>query len=206
MSAQGIEDRGHRPQWLESCCSEISTAQYIYFSLVYYESIKRELIYNIEKWGCLKARIIQRKPTLLNVPWYFLFPPPPPQKKTSTTYPKRLPIKTSSSPMRCPRDRFPEQTPSTNELRGPRRGFVPGDHALAPSRTRIQALLPSRGHNDQAFPTPNATRRVPAQWARTTRPPDPVRGPTTPSTPRSPHWRQEAYPKTGFRKAMKVFF
>ena len=80
------------------------------------------------------------------------------------------------------------------------------DHVLAPSRTRIQVLLPSRGHNDQAFPTPNATRRVPAQWARTTRPPAPVRGPTAPSTPRSPHWRQEDYPKAGFRKTMKGFF
>jgi hypothetical protein len=26
-----------------------------------------------------------------------------------------------------------------------------------------------------------------------------------PSTPPSPHWRQEAYPKAGFPKAMKVF-
>jgi hypothetical protein len=80
------------------------------------------------------------------------------------------------------------------------------NHALAPSRTRIQALLPSRGNNDQVFPTPNVTRRVSVQWVRTTRPPAPVRGPTAPSTPRSPHWRQEAYPKVGFRKAMKVFF
>jgi hypothetical protein len=28
--------------------------------------------------------------------------------------------------MRCPRGRFPEQSPSTNDLRGPRRGFVSG--------------------------------------------------------------------------------
>jgi hypothetical protein len=80
------------------------------------------------------------------------------------------------------------------------------DDVLAPSRTRIQALPPSRGHNDQAFPTPNATRRVPSQWARTTRPPAPVRGPTAPSTPRSPHWREEDYPKAGFPRAMEVFF
>ena len=141
MSAQGIEDRGHRPQWLESCCSEISTAQYI--------------IYNIEKWGCLKARIIQRKPTLLNVTWLFLFPPPPPQKKTSTTYPKRLPIKTSSSPVRCPRGRLPEQPPSTNELRGPRRGFVPGTNKrprVSTVKTRISSLLPSRDTTTKHFP------------------------------------------------------
>ena len=28
--------------------------------------------------------------------------------------------------MHCPRGRFPEQPPSTNDLRGPRRGFVTG--------------------------------------------------------------------------------
>ncbi len=64
---------------LKACSSETSTAQYI--------------IYNIKKWGCLIARVVQRKPTLLNVPWRFLFPPHPDQKKPSTTYPKRLPIR-----------------------------------------------------------------------------------------------------------------
>jgi hypothetical protein len=46
------------------------------------------------------------------------------------------------------------------------------------------------GTNDQAFPTPNATRlatrRVPAEWVRTIRSSAPVRGPTRPSTPLSP--------------------
>ena len=47
---------------------------------------------------------------------------------------------------------------------------------------------------------------MPLQWARTTRSPAPVRGPTAPSTPPSPHWRQEAYPKAEFPRAMEVFF
>ena len=48
-------------------------------------------------------------------------------------------------------------------------------HAGTNKRPRVCAvknthLKPSchrAGNNDQAFPTPNATRRVPAQWART---------------------------------------
>ncbi len=44
--------------------------------------------------------------------------------------------------------------------------------------THLKPSCHRAGNNDQAFPTPNATRRVPAQWARTTRPPAPVRGPT----------------------------
>ena len=55
-------------------CSDTSTARYI--------------IYNIEIWGCLKARNIQRKPTLLNVPWRFLFPPPPRREKNIHNLPK----------------------------------------------------------------------------------------------------------------------
>jgi CHASE1-domain containing sensor protein len=42
----------------------------------------------MEKWGCLKARIIQRKLTLLNVPWLFLFPPPPRPEKNIHNLPK----------------------------------------------------------------------------------------------------------------------
>jgi hypothetical protein len=130
---------------------------------------------------------------------------PPPAPPTQNAFPLRLPHHQCA-------------TPGADSLSNPHlrmncadlaEDSCPGrisDHALVPSRTCIQALLPSRGNNDQAFPTPNSTRRVPAQWARTTRPPTPVRGPTAPSTPRSPHWRQEAYPKEGFRKAMKVFF
>ncbi len=136
-------------------------------------------------------------------------PPAPPRKKhpqpTQNVFPLKLPHHQCT-------------VPGADSLSSPHLRMIcsdlaedscPGrisDHVLAPSRTHIQALPPSRGHNDQAFPTPNATRRVPAQWARTTRPPDPVRGPTTPSTPRSPHWRQEAYPKAGFPRAMEVFF
>jgi hypothetical protein len=123
--------RGHRSRWSEVCIREISTAQYI--------------INNIKKWGCLIDRVVQRKPTLLTCSDAFSSPPRHDQKKPSTTYPKKPSHKTSSSPMRCPRGRFPEQPPSTNEKRGPHRGFE----------------QPIAGNNDQAFPTPNATRRVP---------------------------------------------
>ncbi len=108
--------RGHRSRWSEACSSEISTAQYI--------------IYNIKKWDCLIARVVQRKPTLLTCPGAFSSPPRPAQKKTIQNLPKTPSHQTSSSPMRCPRGRFPEQPPSTNELRGPRRGFVTGTNKV----------------------------------------------------------------------------
>jgi hypothetical protein len=33
MSAQGIEDRGHRSRWSDTCCSETPTAQYIIYNI-----------------------------------------------------------------------------------------------------------------------------------------------------------------------------
>ncbi len=69
-----------------------------------------------------------------------------------------------------------------------------------------QASCHRAGTNDQAFPTPNATRRVPTEWVRTIRSSVPVRGPTRPDTPLSPHWREEDYPKSGFPNVMEVFF
>ncbi len=126
-------------------------------------------------------------------------PPPSPQEKYPRPTQKCLPIKTSSSPMRWPRCRFPEQTPSTNQLLGPRRRFVPGANkwplVCVIKNTHLKPSCHRAGNNDQAFPTPNATRRVPARWTRTTRSPAPVRGPTSPSTPHPPPWREETYPK-----------
>ena len=58
-----------------------------------------------------------------------------------------------------------------------------------------QTLLAIVREQRLAFPTPNATRRVPEQWTRTTRSPDPVRGTTRPSIPPPPDWREETYPK-----------
>jgi hypothetical protein len=80
VSVQGIEDRGHR---LKTCSSETSTPQYI--------------IYNIKKWVCLIAHVVQRKPTLLNASDLTLsLPPPDPTRKkhpqpTQNDFPSRLP-------------------------------------------------------------------------------------------------------------------
>ena len=77
--------------------------------------------------GLFKSVCRPRKPTLLNVTWRFLFPPPPrPEKNHPQPTQKRLPIKTFSSPMLCLRGKFPGHPPATNELCGPRRGFVSG--------------------------------------------------------------------------------
>jgi hypothetical protein len=117
-------------------------------------------------------------------------PPPPPQEKTIHNLPK------NASPSRPPHHQcltkgqtpwaapIYESTARTSQRIRARANKRPRVSAI--KTTLLKALLPSRGNNDQAFPTPNATRRVPAQWARTTRSPAPVRGPTYPSTPHPP--------------------
>ncbi len=126
-------------------------------------------------------------------------PPPFLQEIHPQPTQKCLPIKTSSSPMRWPRFRFPEKTPSTNQLCGPPRRLVSGTNkrprVCVVKNTNLKTSCHRGGKNDQAFPTPNATRCVSVQWVRTTRSLDPVRGPTSPSTPHPPHCREEAYPK-----------
>jgi hypothetical protein len=95
---------------LKTWNSETPTPQYI--------------IYNI-KMGLFKsARHPEKTDPAERVLTLSLPPPVPTRKNHPHPTQKRLPIKTSSSPMRCPRGRFPKQTQSTNELCGPRRGFV----------------------------------------------------------------------------------
>ena len=124
-------------------CSDTSTARYI--------------IYNIEIWGCLKARNIQRKPTLLNVPWRFLFPPPPRREKkhpqpTQNAFPLRLPHHQCAAP-EADSLSSPHLRMNCADLA---EDSCPGrisDYVLAPSRTRIssppaiaQAQRPSISH------------------------------------------------------------
>ena len=135
-----------------------------------------------------------------DVPWRFLFPPPPRPEKNIHNLPKTPSHQTSSSPMRCPRGRFPEQSPSTNELRGPRRGFVSGTNKrprVSTVKTRISSLLPLRDTPTKHFPHqtqpdvcpcngPGLPLTRPSPGAN--RSPDPVRGPTTPSTQGGRGW------------------
>ena len=79
----------------------------------------------------------------------------PTQKKTFHNLPKTPSHKASKSPMLWPMGRFPEQPPSANELRGPRRGFVPGTNKrsrVSTVKTRISSLLPSRDTTTKHFP------------------------------------------------------
>ncbi len=145
------------------------------------------------------------------MPWSFLCPSPaPPRKKTIHNLPK------NASPSRPPHHQCltKGQTPCAVPIYESTTRTSQRIRARANKRARVstikttflKALLSSRGNNDQSFPTPNTTRRVSAQWTRTSHQPAPVRGPTYTSTPPSPHWHEEAYPKAGFPKAMIFFF
>ena len=52
--------------------------------------------------------------------------PPPSTQEKNPQPPKTPPHQDFSSPVHCTRDRSHEQTPSTNQLCGPHRKFVPG--------------------------------------------------------------------------------
>ena len=111
--------------------------------------------------------------------------------------------------MRCPRGRFPEQTPSTNELCGPRRGFVPGTnkrprvstvkntHSSPPAIARAQR--PSISHT-KCNPT---CARAMGQDYPTTRPSP---GANRPIYPSFPALASRSLPEVRIPKAMKVFF
>ncbi len=107
-----------------------------------------------------------------------------------TSYPKRLTIKTSSSPILWPRCRFPEKLPSTNQLCGPGRRFVSRTNkwprVYTVKNKHVKPSCHRVGNNDQTIFTPTATRCVTTQWAKTTRSPNPVRGklPHPPPIPR----------------------
>jgi hypothetical protein len=107
MYAQGLEDRITVRDGLEVCCSETPTDQCIIYNI---KRVVRKLVSSCE--NDLTVLVLE-----------FPLPLPRPPKKKFTTYSKRLPIKTSSSPMWWPRCRFPWHPPSTNQLCGPHRGF-----------------------------------------------------------------------------------
>ena len=84
----------------------------------------------------MKARVVQR-PTLLTVPWRFLFPPRPPKKKNQQPTQKMSPHQTSPSPVRCPRDRSHRQAPiRESSASDPCKGFPP----KTSKRPRVDAI------------------------------------------------------------------
>ena len=163
--------RGHRSRWSEACSSGISTAQYI--------------IYNIKKWGCLIAHVVQQKPTLLTFPDAFSCPPRPDQKKPSTTYPKRPLI-------RLPHHQCAD--PGADSLTSPHlrmncadlaEDSCPGrisDHVLAPSRHVSQVSC----HRGTQRPSMSHTKRNPTCV--------PVMGQDFPLTRPSPGANRPIYP------------
>ena len=97
--------------------------------------------------------------------------------------------------MRCPRGRFPEQPPSTNELRGPRRGFVPGTN----KRPRVSTVK-----NTHSKPSCHRTGTTTKHFPHQTQPDAcPRNGPGLPAHPpqsggQPPHL--PLLPRTGVKK------
>jgi hypothetical protein len=133
--------------------------------------------YNIEhKQGCLEsARPV--KTSQQHAPWSSSSPPPSPQEKhpqpTQNVSPSRPPHHQCADPgadslssphLRINYADLPEDScPGTNKR--PR--------VCAVKKTYLKPSCHRAGNNDQSFPTPYATRRVPVQWVRTTRSPVP---------------------------------
>jgi hypothetical protein len=137
---------------------------------------------------------------------FSLSPPPPRPEKPSTTYPKLLPLKTSSSPMSWPRGRFPGQTLSTNQLHRPSRGFVTGTNKQPRVCTVKNTHLKSpwfRVGNDQIIShtkhNPTCVHSMVQDYPLIR----PSPGSTRPSNSLSPHWCEEVYPKT---ESLQVLF
>jgi hypothetical protein len=145
--------RGHFSRCSETWCSETPTVQYITYN------IKKRLEVRRLASSCEKT-------TQQSVPWSFLFPSPtPPRKNHPQPTQKRLPIKTSLSPVpdqgadslgrphlriNCT-DLTEDSSPGTNKR--PRVSVI--------KTTLLKVFLSSRGNSDQVFPTPNATRCCP---------------------------------------------
>jgi hypothetical protein len=70
--------------------------------------------------------------------------------------------------MRCPRGRFPEQPPSTNELCGPLRGFVPGTNkgprVGVVKNTHLKASCHRVGTTTKHFPHQTQPDVCPRNW------------------------------------------
>ncbi len=122
-------------------------------------------------------------------------PPRPAQKKTFHNLPKTPSHKASKSPMLCPMGRFPEQPPSANELRGPRRGFVPGTN----KRPRVSTVK-----NTHSKPSCHRTGTTTKHFPHQTQPDAcPRNGPGLPTHPpqsggQPPHL--PLLPRTGVKK------
>ena len=157
----------------------------------------------------MKAHVVLRQQFSSTGPGASSSPPPPRPEKTLHNLPKTPSHKASKSPMLCPMGRFPEQPPSANELRGPRRGFVPGTnkrprvstvkntHSSPPAIAREQR--PSISHTKR-----NPTRaRAMGQDYPLTRPSP---GANRPIYPSFPALASRSLPEGRIPKAMKVFF
>jgi hypothetical protein len=120
VSAQGIEERGHRSRLSDACCSETSTAQYI--------------IYNINR-AAWNSRCPAKTPrqSCPGVP----LPLPRPTKKKINNPPKNVSPSNLPSPVHCPRDRSHRQAPiRESSASDPCKGFPP----KTSKRPRVDAI------------------------------------------------------------------
>ena len=129
VSVQVIENRGHRSWW-----SEDMLQRNLHCSI--YNIWHKNMGLSRFKSGRRTAKTDPAERDLVTVLSLPLLKPHP--QPTQKHLPSRRPYHQYTDP-----GTVPDQSPSTNELCGPRRWFVSGtnttrnDHVLAPSRTRI---------------------------------------------------------------------
>jgi hypothetical protein len=151
MSAQGIEDRGHRSRWSDTYCGETPTDQYIKYNI---KGAVWRLVSSCENDSTVRDLEFPLPPLPL---------PPLPKKNhpqpTQNTSPSRLPHHQWADPgtdsLISPHLRI-----KFNQLCGPHRGFVPETNkrprvsACHRQEHESQALLTSDGNNNRGVFTP----------------------------------------------------
>jgi hypothetical protein len=156
---------------LTHAASKIPTVQYI--------------IYNIKRvvWRLVSSG--ENDSTHQYVSWSSSSPPPSPKKKNPQPTQKRLPHEISHHQCTYPDIDPIGKSPSINPVnRTTVKDSYPepaSDHTLTPSRTHISNPFVILGNSDDLVPS--RVNNLPS------------RGTTRPSTPSSPHWCEENYPK-----------
>ena len=175
VSAQGIEDRGHRSRWPFAWLQRN-------FHCAIYNIKTQEAVWNSRR---LRKRLGSRA-------LEFLFPSPAPPRKKSTTHPKCLPIKspiTRALPGIDPIGKPPSANPVHRTHAKDSHPKPANDNALTPSRTRMSSPLAIAREQRRARSNKLPRRNATATCAR-------AMGQDYPSTGPSPGAKPPIYPSS----------